>query len=303
VDLKDPTDRAKLEPLIVRADVIVEQFRPGVMDRLGLDYETLAQKNPRIIYCSITGYGQTGPKRDVAGHDLNYIGDTGLLALSTGDQAQPVVPPALIADIAGGAYPAVMNILLALVQRNLTGRGSYLDVAMTDNLFPFMYWAIGDGLAAGRWAGNGTSLVCGGTARYRLYPTSDGRLVAAAPIEQRFWEEFCELIDLEVELRDDARDPKATIQRVAAIIHAQPAHVWRERFKGRDCCCSIVTDLREALDHPHFRERALFSHVLLNELGARLPALPVPVARNFRALSSVESSAPLVGANNSEFKL
>ena len=300
LDLKDPAERAKLEPLIARADVVVEQFRPGVMARLGLDYETLSQKNPRIIYCAITGYGQTGPKRDNAGHDLNYIGDAGLLALAMGDLSRPVVPPALIADIAGGAYPAVMNILLALMQRQSSGRGCKLDIAMADNVFPFMYWAIGDGLSTGQWPGNGTGFVCGGSVRYRLYPTSDGQVVAAAPLEQKFWEEFCELIGLEAGLRDDARDMAATARRVAEIIGSQPAEVWRQRFAGRDCCCSIVADVRQALDDPHFRARGLFDHVLTNEQGARLPALPVPVAANFRAPASEPSSAPPLGAHNAE---
>jgi alpha-methylacyl-CoA racemase len=302
LDLKNPADRAKLDPLIDRADIVVEQFRPGVMARLGLDYETLSRRNPRIIYCAITGYGQTGPKRDIAAHDLNYIGDTGLLALSMGDPAHPVVPPALIADIAGGAYPAVMNILFALMQRQRTGRGCQLDVAMADNIFPFMYWAIGDGLSAGQWPGNGTALVCGGTPRYRLYPTSDGQVVAAAPIEQKFWEEFCSLIELEPELRDDARDLAATTRRIVEIIRSQPADVWRQRFAGRDCCCSIVTDVRRALDDPHFRARGVFDHVLVNETGARLPALPVPVAPEFRSSPSQPLSAPPLGAHNSEFK-
>ena len=301
LDLKDPAERAKLEPLIARADVVVEQFRPGVMARLGLDYENLSKKNPRIIYCAITGYGQTGPKRDNAGHDLNYIGDAGLLALSMGDLAHPVVPPALIADIAGGTYPAVMNILLALMQRQSSGRGCKLDIAMSDNLFPFMYWAIGDGLGAGHWPGNGSELVSGGSVRYRLYPTSDGQVVAAAPLEQKFWEEFCELIGLEGDLRDDTRDMAATARRVAEIIRAQPAEVWRQRFAGRDCCCSIVATVRQALDDPHFRARGLFDHVLTNEQGARMPALPVPVAKDFRAPASEPASAPPLGAHNSEF--
>ena len=132
LDLKDPADRAKLDPLLARADVLVEQFRPGVMARLGLGYDDVAKINPRLVYCSITGYGQSGPKRDVAGHDLNYIGDSGLLALSMGPLDRPVVPPALIADIAGGAYPAVMNILLALTERARSARGRYKDVARSD---------------------------------------------------------------------------------------------------------------------------------------------------------------------------
>lgn len=301
VDLKSPEQRARLDPLIARADILVEQFRPGVMARLGLDYETLAKINPRLIYCSITGYGQNGPKRDVAGHDLNYIGDTGLLALSMGTPDKSVVPPALIADIAGGAYPAVMNILLALQLRAQTGRGSYLDVAMTDNLFPFMYWAMGNGLAAGEWPGNGTDLVTGGTPRYRLYPTADGRMVAAAPIEQKFWETFCEIIDLDPELRDDSKDPKATVARVAELIARDTGAQWAERFAGRDCCCSVVANIAEALSDPHFRARGLFDHVLAGDGGRLLPALPVPVAPGFRGPPDQHVSAPALGANNEDY--
>ena len=186
--------------LIGQADALIEGFRPRVMERLGLGPEVCLARNPRLVFGRVTGWGQDGPLAHAAGHDLNYIGDSGLLALSMGDPAHPVVPPALIADIAGGAYPAVMNIMFALMQRQRSGRGCKLDIAMTDNLFPFMYWAIGDGLAAGEWPGNGTAMVCGGTPRYRLYPASDGKVVAAAPIEQKFWEEFCELIGLDKEL-------------------------------------------------------------------------------------------------------
>ena len=245
-----PADRARLAPLVQRADVIVEQFRPGVMARLGLDYDAVAKVNPMVVYCSITGYGQDSPKRDVAGHDLNYIGDAGLLALSMGDPSRPVVPPALIADIAGGAYPAVLNILLALEERRRTGRGRHLDVAMADNLFPFMFWALGQGLAAGAWPTSGSERLTGGSPRYALYPTSDGKVVTAAPLEQKFWDTFCDILGLEGELRDDRKNGVATKARVAEIIAAETAEVWRSRFAGRDCCCSIVADISGCGDRP-----------------------------------------------------
>ena len=163
VDLKEVTERDKILKLVTESDVLVEQFRPGVMERLGLGYETLRRLNPKLIYCTITGYGQNGPRRDRAGHDLNYIGDSGLLAISCGSAGHRVVPPALIGDIAGGAFPAVMNIMFALRQRESTGEGSYLDIAMADNLFTFMYWAIGNGVVADQWPGNGADLVTGGS--------------------------------------------------------------------------------------------------------------------------------------------
>ena len=218
-----------------------------------------------------------------------------------GTPEQHVVPPALIADIAGGDYPAVINILLALRERERTGRGRHLDVAMADNLFPFMYWAMGSGLAADAWPGNGTDLVTGGTPRYRLYPTRDGRIVAAAPIEQKFWDTFCDILGIEPALRDDARDPAATAARVAAIIRGADAETWRARFAGRDCCCSIVADVREAMADPHFRERGVFAHVLANAQGRTMPALPVPVDGAFRAPPGVPLAAPPLGADNAEF--
>src|SRR5581483_10322261 len=149
-DLKDPAGRDTVRRLIDRADVVLEQFRPGVMDRLGLGYGELARTNPGLVYCSISGFGQTGKNVGVAGHDLNYLACAGLLDLVRDGTGAPALPPALIADIAGGAYPAVMNILMALVGRAASGRGAHLDVSMTDNLFPLMYWALGNTLGAGR---------------------------------------------------------------------------------------------------------------------------------------------------------
>jgi crotonobetainyl-CoA:carnitine CoA-transferase CaiB-like acyl-CoA transferase len=292
LDLKDPADRAHLDPLLARADILIEQFRPGVMERLGLGYETLAKAHPRLIYCSITGYGQTGPNRDRAGHDLNYVGDSGLLSLGSGPSASPVVPPALIADIAGGAYPAVMNILLALRERDASGRGRHLDVAMADNVFPFLFWALGSGFATGRWPGNAEDLLSGGTARYRLYPTADGRLLAAAPIEQKFWESFCEAIELPLGLRDDARDPAATIEAVTSRIRTRDAAHWRSVFAQRDCCCTVVATLAEAVADPHVRARGLFGRKLANEAGAEMPALPVPIDPAFRTDAGATFGAP-----------
>ena len=173
LDLKDPDSFKILKPLIKKVDIIIEQFRPGVMKRLGLDYETLSKINKKLIYVSITGYGQTGPKSMDAGHDLNYIGNTGLLSLSMGNDNNTVVPPALVADIAGGSYPAVINILLALRKRDINEMGSFIDISMTDNLFPFMFWGLGSGFSKNVWPGNSDSVLSGGSPRYNIYKTRD----------------------------------------------------------------------------------------------------------------------------------
>ncbi len=299
LDLKKEADRARLRPLLERADVIVEQFRPGVMQRLGLDPETVRKINPGIVYCSITGFGQSGPKRDIAAHDLNYIGETGVLSLSMGPNDRPVVPPVLMADIAAGSYPAVLNILLALRERDRTGEGTTLDIAMADNLFPFMFWAIGNAQAAGRWPKDGGDLVTGGSPRYRLYPTADGKVLAAAPLEQQFWDAFVDAVGLPEEWRDDGIDPDGTAAEVAALVAARPAAYWEERIRGVDCCCSIVRSLEEALADPHFRGRGLFLERLVNEAGEEMPALPMPIDRAFRAGLGEARRAPPLGEDTS----
>jgi alpha-methylacyl-CoA racemase len=282
IDLKAPGAAERLRPRLERADVLVEQFRPGVMDRFGLGYEAVAAINPGIVYCSLTGYGQAGPRARTAAHDLNYVAETGLLDLVGGEGGEPVLPPALVADIGGGAYPAVINILLALAERRRSGCGAHLDVAMADNVFPFLYWALGAGHSAGRWPGRGTELLTGGSPRYRLYRTADDRFVAAAPLEDRFWERFCTLVGLEGPLRDDARDPLATAAAVAERIAAQPAAHWRERFQDTDVCCSLVQSVEEAVADEHFRARGIFARRVVDGEGVSMPALPVPVADAFR---------------------
>jgi crotonobetainyl-CoA:carnitine CoA-transferase CaiB-like acyl-CoA transferase len=302
-DLKDARVRDRILALGKTADVVVEQFRPGVMDRLGLGYQAFRTVNPRIVYCAISGYGQSGPRRDRAGHDLNYIGDAGLLALSCGPQGSRVVPPALIADIAGASYPAVMNILLALRQREATGEGAFIDVSMSDCVFPFMFWALGAGFATGQWPGNGTDLLTGGTPRYRLYETRDGKVAAVAAIEQRFWTSFCAAIGLEPDLIDDTRDKAATINRVTDIIASKTAAEWLPVFDKADCCCSIMQNLRAALDDPHFKARGLFAARLVNADGQTIPALPLPVAAPLRPGAQSDASSPALGAHNPEFGL
>ncbi|MFF7710765.1 CoA transferase [Pseudomonas sp. NPDC007930] len=281
LDLKAPDALARLRPLLERADVLIEQFRPGVMERLGLGYEAVRRINPKLVYCSITGWGQTGPKAQDAGHDLNYMAETGALSL-TGAGGAPVLPPILAADVAGGAYPAVMNILLAVAQRDRTGCGCYLDVAMADNLFPFLYWGLGNGFALGRWPGMADELVTGGSPRYQIYPTQCGRYLAAAPIEAKFWANFCRLIELPEALQAEDAPAEQVKAAVAERIAARPAEHWRQLFAGQDVCCSIVATLEEAAHSAQASARKLFEREV-EAGGQRLPALPTPIAPLFRA--------------------
>ena len=282
LDLKSEADREKLIPLIERADILLEQFRPGVMARLDLGYESLRALNPRLIYCSISGYGQSGPRAGEAGHDINYIGNTGLLDLQPGPPDAPVVPPMLAADIGGGSFPAVINILLALRARDRSGQGSHLDIAMTDAMFTFGWAALALGAATGKFPKPGEHWLVGGSPRYRLYPAKDGKLVACGALEQKFWSAFCKAIGLAAEFTDDLRNPQATGAAVAKLIGARSSDEWRPIFAAADCCTTIVVPLEQAMRDPHFIERGLFDHQVESASGKIIPALPLPIAPQFR---------------------
>src|SRR4051794_7998647 len=296
-DLKKASGRNRLRPLLEKADVIVEQFRPGVMARLDLSFEDVRKINPRIVYCSISGYGQQGPRAGEAGHDINYQSLTGLLALQPGPPDRPVIPPALVADIGGGTMPAVINILLGLRQRDATGEGVYLDVAMTDAMFTFAWYAYAIGQATGKFPGPGELRLVGGSPRYQLYPAKDGKLVACGALEQKFWLAFCNTIGLQAPLMNDAADPDATKSAITRIIAAETAAHWQPKFAAADCCVTIMASLEEALHDPHFVERGLFAHTVAGSSGASMPALPVPIAETLRAAPGTKPS-PKLGADN-----
>ncbi|OUS05454.1 CoA transferase [Rhodobacterales bacterium 52_120_T64] len=297
LDLKAEGAVESLLPLIKKADVIVEQFRPGVMERLGLGFEAVKALNPGVIYCSITGYGQTGPKRSAAGHDMNYVGDAGILSLSSGPVEQPVNPFALVADIGGGTYPAVVNILLALRHRDKTGQGAHLDIAMAEGAFAFAYWAHAKGVVAKEPIENGGDRLTGGTARYRMYPAADGRQVIVGAIEEKFWQAFCNVIELPESLRDDDNDQSSTMAEVERRIAAQSSDHWEPLLVAADCCCSIVKTPLEAAQDPHFNARGVFDWTL--SVGeTQIEALPLPIAPMFRAAPSKQAAAPDLGEHN-----
>jgi crotonobetainyl-CoA:carnitine CoA-transferase CaiB-like acyl-CoA transferase len=292
-DLKQDSDKSRVFELIDRADVLVEQFRPGVMQRLGLGYDAVRARNPKIVYCSITGYGQEGPRRDEAGHDINYIGATGLLSLSPGPMDRPTVPPALIADIGGGSFPAVMNILLGLIGREKTGEGVYLDIAMSDAMFTFAWLALATRFSSGKEVEPEKLRHFGASPRYQLYPTAGGKLVACGALEQKFWQSFCATIGLPKEFVDDTRDPKATIEAVRAIIASETASHWKPLFAKADCCVTIMASLEEALHDPHFVARGLFDRKISAPDKQTMSALPVPISPAFRGEEKTRGFPPL----------
>jgi crotonobetainyl-CoA:carnitine CoA-transferase CaiB-like acyl-CoA transferase len=289
LDLKDSVPRSRLLELVRSADVLIEQFRPGVMARLKLDFDSLRAIHPAIIYCSISGYGQHGSRHQVVGHDLNYQAWTGLLALAGEHEGRRIVP-ALIADIAGGAHTAVINILLALRNREQTGQGCFLDIAMTDGLFPFMLSALSNWLAGGLIPGPGRDLLTGGSPRYQLYRTADGRHLAAAPLEEHFWQRFAELIQLPERLRSKEAEPETVRHTVAGIIGAESAAYWETLFEGEDVCCTLVRSLAEALKDPAVKGR----HRVRPGESAAVDLLAIPTAVS-------TGGAPSCGQHNQHF--
>jgi alpha-methylacyl-CoA racemase len=251
------------------------------MERLGLGYEALAARNPRLVYCSITGYGQSGPRAQEAGHDINYQAVTGLLGLAPGTPQAPAVPASLTADIAGGAMSAVTNILLALRKRDRTGLGGRLDVAMADAMFTFGWLAHAMGHASGRFPGPAETLLTGGSPRYGLYATRDGRFLAVGALEDKFWSVFAAAIGLPGSLRGDDAPAGEVREAVAGILRGRDAAHWQAALGPLDCCCTIVATPEEALADPHFRQRGLFDGTV-EAGGVRLPALPLPLSPHVR---------------------
>jgi crotonobetainyl-CoA:carnitine CoA-transferase CaiB-like acyl-CoA transferase len=187
--------------------------------------------------------------------------------------------------------PAVINILLALRQRDAPGQGCALDIAMTDAMFTFAWFALAQGHATGAFPGARENLLAGASPRYQLYATKDGRFVACGALEQKFWDAFCDAIGLPAELRKDHRDPAAARAAVAALIRAETGEVWRARLAPADCCVTVIATLEEALTDPHFVERGLFARTVTTPGGARQPATWTPVAPAFRD-GAAEALAP-----------
>lgn len=287
IDLKAEGALARVEPLVAASDVLIEQFRPGVMDRLGLGYARVRQINPRLVYCSLTGYGD-GEFADRPGHDLDYLAESGLLALSAGGDGNPVPPPVPIADIAAGAYPLVVNVLLALRERERTGEGCKVDVAMHDNLFTLAYWALAEGWSTGSWPRPGGARLTGGSPRYAVYRTSDGRFLTCSPLEDAFWRRFRDAIGLDARDDHDARGDDAVRERIAAILARRTAAEWAERLAAADVPHAIVRSLDEAVAMTGLRVPDLFAARVCRG-GVDVPALPVPIAPPLRAFEHTAS--------------
>jgi len=257
LNLKEAAGRDVLLRLVAGADVLVESFRPGVMERLGVGYATLAACNPRLVYCAITGYGQDGPWAARAGHDLNYIAQAGVLERTGSvDGELPAIPALQIGDLLGGALNALAAILAALLRARIRGEGAFVDVAMADGVLAHNLFPLFDLLAGAAPQPRGGERLTGGRANYAVYRTRDGRHLAVAALEEKFWASFCAAAGRPDLVAADLADP-AVCAAVAALIATRTLAEWEALLAAVDCCVTPVLTTAEALAHPQFRARGM----------------------------------------------
>lgn len=249
-----------LYKLLADADVVVEQFRPGVIDRLGFGYETLKKINPRIIMCSISGYGQDGPMSQVAGHDINYLSLTGILDLIGTDKGDIAIPAIQIADVGGGAQWAAFSIMAALYARERTGLGQYIDVSMTDAVFTYMCALAGAYSTDHKVQRRATGLLFGGYAWYHIYKTKDDREISLGMLEPKFWKDFCNAIGRPeyIKMQMGPRDVQEKMTKeLTELFATKDADEWMEFLGPLDACAAKVKNIEEALADEHLKARGM----------------------------------------------
>ncbi len=260
------------------ADVILEGFRPGVVQRLGVDYDTVLKVNPKIIYCSISGYGQTGEYRDRAGHDVNYLSISGALDLIGQANHPPSIPGIQIADIAGGGMNAAIGILMALFSRERTGKGQYIDISMTDGLVSFMPFAFFFKQITGQFPKRGDSILSHRYACYNTYETADGRYISVGTVENRFWKNLCKFLEVPeyTPLQYDENRRQEIIDFMKTTFRKKTFKQWKKDLAGIDACCEPIQNFSEVLKNPLFREREMIVEVTGKD-GIKTLVIGVPV--------------------------
>jgi crotonobetainyl-CoA:carnitine CoA-transferase CaiB-like acyl-CoA transferase len=277
LDLKSKGGKEVLLRLSRDADVLLESFRPGVLDRLGVGYERLRAENPRLVYCAITGYGQDGPDRHRSGHDTNYLGLNGLLALTGEAGGPPVQPGAQIADIGGGALMGAIGILIALRERERSGEGQFVDSSMFDGSLSWLAMVAAETLASGCSPRRGAVQLAGALTCYRPYRCADGYVTLGA-LEPKFWSAFCRGVGRE-DLLSGAFDPPGSDahRAVEEIIASRTREEWRAFASEHDCCLEPVLELDEALESDLVRARQMVAPLAQPGAGEPVRLLGVPI--------------------------
>jgi crotonobetainyl-CoA:carnitine CoA-transferase CaiB-like acyl-CoA transferase len=290
LDLKAPAGREALLKMAAKADVVVESFRPGVLDKLGVGYAALCAANPKTILCSISGYGATGPYAHRAGHDLDYLALAGVLAMGGAAGGAPMMPGIQIADLAGGALWSATAILAALVQRERAGKGAHLDISMTEGALALLAAELGN-LDCGARPTRGSESLNGGLACYGVYRTKDDRYLAVGALEPKFWLALNQAIGRPPNVAEIVGNPAGQAKTRAALaeIFAQKTGAeWSALLAGHDCCVELVLELDELAGHPLHQAREVFftidggqgvGPIVQTRTPVGTPANPIPPPR------------------------
>lgn len=280
-DLKDPEGREFFLKLVETADVVLEQFKPGTARKLGIDYTAVAERNPSIIYCSLSGYGQNGAYADMPGHDINYLSMSGVLDTIGSEGSAPVIPGVQIADVGGGAQWALVSILLGLLSRNASGEGCYLDVSMARCLVPWMTLYLSQYAVDGLVPSRGSTKGGGHFACYRIYRTKDDRYVSLGAAEPKFWAKFCRLVDRSDLIEDQYAEGTRREELIAALeelFASQSQAHWVERLMGEQVCFTPVRSFDEVVNDEAFSSGGLIGTTYHPREGEMLSiGFPVPL--------------------------
>jgi crotonobetainyl-CoA:carnitine CoA-transferase CaiB-like acyl-CoA transferase len=301
LDLKQAEGRALFLRLVETADIVVEGFRPGVMARLGLGYEVLAKHNPRVILCSITGYGQTGPYAARAGHDINYLGYAGVLDQIGTAGGAPALSNVQIGDLLGGTMGAVMGVMVALFDAQRSGQGRHVDVSMTDASFAHAIFPLTEVLANGQVKPRGEDMLSGGVPCYGVYETADGRHMAVGALEEKFWHLLCDTVgrpDLKPGHLAQGEEGVRVRGALAAIFRSRSQRDWVVIFDAVDCCVTPVLRLEESLQDAQLQARGMVLEVGgVRQFGpaVRMTAMPEASMRAAPAKAGADTEAILTG--------
>lgn len=295
LDLKTDEGKDQFFQMVGKADVVVESFRPGVMKRLGLDFPVLEKINPRLIYCAISGYGQTGPYAEMPGHDINYISYAGLLELMGEKDGKPIVPAVQVADLAGGAYPAVTGILLALLEREKSGKGQFIDISMMDGVISLLQSTLPNYLMKNIPSKRGEQMLSGGLACYEVYQTKDGRWLAVGALEMKFWRVFCQKIGKPewIALLNEPDEVQYKLKHdIQTVIYTKTLAEWMDIFEDAEACVSPVLNFAELVNHPQVQARKMFEAIEQDGIPVKHIGIPIKLSRT---PGKIRAAAPKLG--------
>ncbi|MBP1971283.1 crotonobetainyl-CoA:carnitine CoA-transferase CaiB-like acyl-CoA transferase [Virgibacillus natechei] len=301
LNLKSEEGKAYFLKLVETADVVVESFRPGVMERLGLNYKELKSINPGLVYCAVTGYGQTGPYANRPGHDINYLSYAGLLHLMGEKGGKPIVPATQIADIGGGALPATLGILLALYEREKSDKGQFVDISMLDGVVSWLQTILPNYLADHTPANRGDQTLSGGLAAYEVYETNDERWLSVGALEPKFWKAFCEGIGRSdfIPLLDAPLHEQHRLKyEIQLIISKKSLAEWLLIFSDLEACVSPVLTIEEMIHDPQITEREMIQTVNHEGLGA-VKQISTPIKLS-ETPGKILGQAPKLGEHTEE---